>query len=867
MPAKKAGRAKSSPAIAAREAELVQETELMRQETQRERLRNEECELRQRIEEEEGKLLEAHRVRERDIHNTLAEAERQAHYAAKEREMAASVAQKVQELQEAQAMLGLKVQENDLLEKEKASALRRVALLTNELELAQLRHTEAQQSATAADLVHQESQRRWEAEYDALQQAYQELGMRHASMELEHARATSAAEAAAATPADADAEKAATAKTGTAAAAAAAASSSDGETAMLLRVMQTEVERYKATAVQLQEEVTHVRKEEERSNLLVGILNTQLESVREDNKRLHDLAQKRQAELEAAGQLRRDANEARQSALTEMQQTLSAAAVHQRQLELELDVHRKEAEKLTAELSEARRECVALKDELKAASRQATQQAHADHATNTAMQAELANQRKDLELALKAKETAEDDKFNHKILTRAEIDSLKARLQRLQETMERKDREAFETIAVLKADLAKQESSSVQLSHEHGLNLSALQAHVASTESERDSLRAGLDSLQQSSRRREQELYEQLTQVTARHTAASEELERLRADTAQKESDYTHNTICLNAERENLRTKISEMTEAAAQQLLTHATEVEQLRSETEQLESHLTAESRTQKAACTRERERADMAERNVRRLQDTIHAMEEAAHSDGVTHSEAVKALQAESRDLRSELGIARRTIERLECAIGDQAGYRQLTELNDKLTKELQAQQRSAATLGDKAVALQIEAETMGGYKVKKAQEERELMARRLQQTERRYRLLVPLFAQLRVLVETHLASYLHPELYAALEEYDRQTSLQPTHTAKTHHKGGGAAALDGAAADAAVATAAAPSHENYAATLPTAMQPRRPSSPSASRNGFFKGPAIRSSRITTGTDADYPASARLPPIANA
>ncbi|KAG5465856.1 hypothetical protein CUR178_00571 [Leishmania enriettii] len=855
MPAKKTGRAKSSPALVAREAELAQEAELLRQETQKGRLRNEECELRQRIEEEERKLLEAYRVRERDVRNTLAEVERKAYYDAKEREMVASVAQKIQEVQEAQAMLGLKVQENDLLEKEKASALRRVALLTNELELTQLRCTESQQQAAAADQAHQETQRKLESEYDALQQAYQELEMKCATLKCEKAKAISAAEAAAA--AATSAEEDAKAKK-----APAEVLSEDEETVMLLRVMQAETERYKATATQLQEELTHAQKQEEKSNLLAGILNTQLESVREDNKRLHELAQKRQEELKAAGQLRRDAEAARQSALTKMEQTLSAAAVQQRQLELELDVRRAETEKLTSELCEARQECAALKEELKSVSHQAAQQAQTDHATNVAMQAELANLKKDLELALRAKETAEDDKFNHKILTRAEIDSLKTRLQRLQETMERRDRESFETIAVLKADISKQESASAQLLREHELHANDLQAKLTTAETERCSLRSALDSLQESSRKREQELYEQLTQVTARHTTESEELERLRADASQKETEYVHNIICLNAEHENLKTKMSETIEAAAQQQHTHANHVEQLRVEAKQLESRLMGEFRAQEDARAQECERADMAERNVCRLQEHIREMQQAAHLCDLAHKEAVTALQAENRDLRSELSMAKRTIERLECAIGDQAGYRQLTELNDKLTKELQAYKRNVSALEDKTVALRVEAETMGGYKVKKAQDEKELMARRLQQTEQRYRRLVPLFAQLRVLVETHLTSYMHPELYAALEDYDHHTSLMAPDAIKGNSKRAGAP-LDAAAT---TASAAAAVTENRTATIPMMMQPRPPSSSSAAHNKLFKDNAIRSSRIVTGTDADYADLGRLPPIVN-
>lgn len=830
-------------------------TELQRQAAERDFLFDDEASLRKQISEEECAALESHRLEEKDSRHLVEEVLRKAHYEAKEVELAAKLKEKSEALEETQAAMSQLKQASELLESEKTSALRRVALLSNELELAQVSVVESERRVTSAEQEHQVALKALEAEFDALQQRHHELEATYADLEAQVSKASESK----ATHVDRDGSGAEEE--------ASVAPATDAETAALLRVMQTEVERYKATATQLQEEVTRARSEEEKSNLLVGILNTQLESVREDNKRLHGLSEKNQSEVEAAGQLRREAQEARQSALSEMDQALSTAAVQQRQLQLELDVHRKEAEKLSKELSLLREEHGALRAELTQVSQNASQQAQSDLATNMAMQVELANQKKDLQLALRAKEAAEDEKFNHKILTRAELDSLKSRLQRLQETMERKDREAFETIAVLRADVAKQTAKSEQQSKDLDSEVQGLHKQLLSTLTESERLFVELNTLQKRSKEREHELYEQLTSVTAHHAAATEELERLRTSAAQRDAEYTHNFICLTAERENLKTKVNELTEAAAQSRRTHTESLERMRVQMEELKGQLTTEAGTLQAAQAKERARADIAERNARRLQDHVRDLEYQAHRGTESHGEAVKTLQAESRDLRSELSIAKRTIERLECALGDQASYRQLTELNDRLTRELEKAQQAGAALNGKVALLQTEADTMGGYTVRKAQEEKEQLSRRLRQVERRYRLMAPLFAQLRSFAEARQSSALNPELYDALEAFDQESAFVSPQTSRN---GVAERASDSVGMGTATANVAAapPATVNCAATMPAAMQPRPPSVTSLGvkpRVTPRKQHPMQSSIIVTGTSTPTGTQDRLPLIA--
>lgn len=857
-PKKKNSRPKSSSggaaAAAAQEAEAVQQ----RLAADRDLVLRNEASLRCEIDEEERAAMESCRFQEAESRHLVAAAVSNARYEAREKELMTELQKKAEALQASQEALRQQQQANELLENEKASALRRVALLANELELAQVNVMESERRAASADQGHHDALKKLEGEFDALQQKHHELEAQYAALEAQVPKAAEQT-------ADGEVENAAAGETP-------AAPPSDAETAALLRVMQTEVERYKATAAQLQEALTHARSEEEKSNLLVGVLNTQLEAVREDNKREHVLSQKRQAEMEAAVQVRREAQEARQAAVTEMDRALSAAAVQQRQLQLELDVHRTEAEKLSKELTLLRDEHAALREELAQVSRKAAEQAQSDIATNAAMQAELANQKKDLQLALKAKEAAEEEKFNHKILTRAELDSLKTRLQRLQETMERKDRESFETIAVLRADAAKQQALTENQSREHDAEVVDLHSRLLSVLSQSEALHNELETLQKSSQQREHDLYEQLTRVTAYHMTASEELERLRATAAQKDAEYTHNFVCLTAECENLKTKLSEATEAVAQHRRTHASIVEQMRAQTEELKGRLTSEAEAQQSARAKESARADLAERNVRRLQDHVRDLEYNTQVGEQSHDEAVKSLQAESRDLRSELSIAKRTIERLENALGDMSSYRQLTELNDRLKKDLEKSQQTVAALNGRVALLQTEAETMGGYTVRKVQEEKEQLTRQLRQAEHRYKLMAPLFVRLRSFVESRLSPALNPELFSALESYDQdmgliaQRSVPDRSTESELNRAAEKKGEEEEVSARGAAAVAAAAHST--ATIPKLVQPQPPSTPAMSlkpRVTLRKPQSTRSSINVACAGAPAEARVRLPAIA--
>lgn len=846
MPPKKGGKkgskAKSANVIA-KEAELEQEVEQMRFEKQCERLRNEEFMLRQRLEEEEHKLLEDHRVRESEIRNAIAERDRHANYLAREMELTAVLDQRERETQELRAkVLGIQ-QAQTVLEHEREFAVRRSTMLAGELETAQQRLAEAQGKTQASAAAHDETCAALRAEFDELHAETVALHRQREDAVTQVARLLEQTADLTAKLGDNGSDL--TAADGSAQAIMRAAPRSlDAESRVLLRVLQADVEKYKDIATSLQKDVERKNLDQEKSSLLVGILNTQLDSVREENKRLHAKAMRFQREAEAVSESVASEKQRNRDLYEEAEKAASESAVAHRQLQLEIGVHRKQVEELTSRLESLTDSHTKLKAKHTDVSLRSVQREQEDFVANAAMKAELDKHRADLALLAKEKQHAQDEAFNYRILTRAEMDGLKTRLQKFQETMERKDREAFETVGVLRTEASRQETERQREVNGLQMEVDRLAANYDDTREHRNRLATELARKEAKFVATERELYEKLVLMTACHDAKHGETVELRARLQDKEEAYTNNTIFLNAEKENLRARVEELLAEAQKRRGEHMAHIERVTADLRELEARMTTEMGGQDAAYAREKSRAEMAERNVKRLQEQARETESAARSTQLITDDMAKAAKADARELRSELAIAKRTIEQMEVAFGDQTGYNQLKELNERLTKENGAYHAQIAHLNSVVVAMKTEQDVMGGYKLHRASGEVERLSRVVNRLERVQKLAKPVFRELRAMSDR---AGLPSSLRESLDQYDAQA-------ARIKAADGGEP--DTAAADSLHADAAADAIEkqDMTSTLPAML---RPHPPAASRSRVIE--AFFDKKLLT-TSVGNPANTR-------
>lgn len=757
-----------SAAVVAKESELAREAEMLRLQQVQERIRNEELQVRQRIEEEEHKLLEHLRIREQTIANAIAERARQVRFDTMEKELLETVERKDRDIQELRAkVLGQQVAQDDL-ERERESALRRAAMLNNELELVQMKQLECEAQLAAQEKSYQESNAQLMQQYGELQLVLSTLRVAHENLQKQHQEVQNelAKKASAISPlvqkltaeelAEMDVNELPMDQGGV-----------DTETTLLLKVLHGEVGKYKVKALQLQADLDAKQRDDEKSSLLVGILNTQLDSVREDNKRLHMTAQNRQKEVEAVQLFLNEERKKTKDLHEQLDRVSSESSVHQRQLQLEIGVHKAQVEELTNRLADVQHEHQVLEAEHKDMVARSTTREQEDFKTNVAMKTELLKQKEDLAKVLQEKQAMQDESFQYKVLTRAEMDSLKIRLRKFEEEMERKERESYEITTVLRSDVEKLKNEKKLLLDSSNAVENRLSDDLARYVKSLNQAQRELEELKRHSTHVQKDLYEKLTHMTACHDSKHEEVVRLRSELEKKETEYTNNAIFLNAKNENFRSTINTMEKEAEKRRLEHLSHVESIAQELTDLQAHVSKELEEMELGKKTQEDRADQAERHVHRLQEEVRRL--MSQVKELNDAKAAESLRhhREVRELQHELSLAKRTIERLEGTIGDQVGYKQMTELNEKLSEENQSLREQVSSLNSTIAGMKLESDYLKDLRVNRMGEEMNQLRLRKNQLEYLHKLTIPLLTELRSIVQQHGMAR---AMQSALEKYD-------------------------------------------------------------------------------------------------
>lgn len=762
--AKKKGGPKSG-AIAAKEAELAKEAEILRQQQETERLRNEELRLRQRIEEEEQKMLEHLRIRNETISNAIAERARDSNYKAKERELVEAIECKNRDIEELRAKVkGLQLA-YETMERERESAFRRTSMLTNELELAQVNHLELSALMDEKEKRYQENIQKREQLYDELQKSMAALRAEHGLLleknkELKDqlANMPSLSVAKPLNPDGSAVEGEEESKP---------TNPVDAETAVLLKVLHSEVDKYKEKALQLQRDIDAQCRDEEKSSLLVGILNSQLDAVREENKRLYQTAQNRLKEVEATQLLYDEEHKKNKQLYEEMDKLASEAAVQQRQLQLEVEVHKTQVNQLTDSIANLRHHHELLEAEHKDYVQRATEREQQDFKANEMMKSEVMKHKADLSMMLQEKQKLQDESFNFKVLNRTEMDGLKARLRKFEEEAERKDRESYEIVTVLRADVEKYKNDKKLLvdsfNAERGRLLDDAERFIKTL----NGLQREHEELKRHSTQVQKDLYEKLTHITACHDSKHEEVERLRKSNEEKEAEYTNNIVFLNATNENLKSRVETLKQEAEERREEHIRHVQEMKTEFEALQQCVSKELGEMNEAKLAEQERAELAERNVKRLQEQCREQADNLRGEKEDHALEVRVMSKEMKELRHELSLAKKTVQRLEGALGDQASFKQLTELNEKLSEENGHHQAVIAGLNSTIASMKMEGDYLEHLRMQQLGEEKAQLQRQNQALERLHTLTLPLVRELRTLLSNHGMTR---AMESSLERYD-------------------------------------------------------------------------------------------------
>ncbi|RNF27100.1 uncharacterized protein Tco025E_00654 [Trypanosoma conorhini] len=762
MPSKK-----KSTAYDAEKGELLRQAEMRKLAEEQERLRKLEAEARQRLEEEWRRAVDDERQRQMEIYRAITERELRLAFEIREQRLSEALECKDRETRELRAKLnGMQLSVDNLMQ-ERESALRRVAMLGNELELAQMKSVEAE--AVLEERIRETRARLREVEglRDESTDAYRELKVEYERLRRgnEEMQAQFAAMQAAQTT-DLAAVDTQLLQVNP--------QSTDAETALLLKVLHEEVEKHRETARLLQSELERKGRDDEKGSVLISLLNSQLESSRDECKRLHELSTDRRRELEAVQSLLDGEREKTKTLYRDLDKAYAEATVERRQFTLEIGVHTAQVGQLSKTLEQVNAELVGLKEEFDAHRAKAAEREQYDFQVNVSLRGEVEQLKKDLAKMTEEMRIAGDDAYTKKALLRAEIESLKIRLQKMQENAEKNEREAFETIAVLRATterLQEEKAATLRTTEEE---MRKLRDNLMSVSAARDALQTLSEELKAQKEAVEKDLFEKLLRMTANHDRLHEDLQQVTAKFAAREKEYVENAIFLNAEKETLKSKVEELSDKLAQRTQEHAHHVQTITDELTTLKIKTEKQLKAHQSAQQSEAERASNAEAEVQALKQRVAELQLQMQMKRREREEAEHAMKSEIRELRMELNAAKRTIERFECALGD-TSYKSLCEANDRMRRDLEQQREKVAMLNDTIASMKVESTIMGSYKEKMLADKNEQYSRRVQQLETLRQMMSPLFFELRSIVERHgLAGVLRRDL-DAFDDHVRRSRL--------------------------------------------------------------------------------------------
>lgn len=779
MPAKK-----KSIAHDAEKAELLRQAELRKLAEEQERLRKIEAEARQRVEEEWVRVMEDQRQREASISRAITEREMRLAFEKREQELSSALECKDCEVRELRAKLtGIQQSVGDMMQ-ERESALRRAGMIANELELAQMRIVDLESALS-------EKERESHAQLHELRLLLDEAAEEHRGLKVEHQRLLRAHEeqqeqlnamqAEQATGAAADDKRLATVDP----------QSTDAETALLLKVLNEEVEKHREVARLLQAELEQKGRDDEKGSVLITLLNSQLESSRDECKRLHDLSTDRLKQLESLQSLLDAEREKTKGLYRDLDKAHAEMTVERRQLMLEIGVHTAQVNKLTEALEKRSAELTEVKEQFSNHREKAAEREQYDFQVNVNLKGEVEELKKDLNKVTEALRVATDEAYSKKAIMRAEIASLQTRLKKLQENAEKNDRESFETIAVLRASNERLQREKDTLTQTTNESLRQMKDEIKCLCDARDGFKALAEKLQVEKDTIEKELFEKLLRMTANHDRLHEELGRVTMRHEQREKEFVENAIFLNAEKETLKAKVEELKEKLDQRSREHAEHIQSITDELNNLRSKAEKQLAEKQSVYEVESARATSAEENVKTLKDQVTELEMLVAARVRERNEVERALKKEASELRLELSAAKRTIERFECALGD-TSYKSLCEANERMRRDLEYQRERVAVLNDTIASMKVESSIMETYKEKMLTEQNEQYARYIQREEKLRQIMNPLFYELRSIVERNgLAEQLRRDL-DIFDEYvrksyrstaqDKRTVAQASHFAE-------------------------------------------------------------------------------------
>jgi len=759
MAPKKAAKPGEADAAAAEAQRLKEEEDRKKKEAEEEAKLKAEEEQRRRDEEEQRRREEEERRREEELRRSKEEEERR-------------IREKEREIQQIQLLEEKDKEINDLKEKVYAfnrsfasvqndleAETHRSAQLTNELEVCQMKliEVEGSQESKEKQWASQHEKLREEnakltANLDAQRSAFDKLVAENEHLKARLSEDTEALRTEV-TQIKSDKDR------------------DDTENTVLMKLLHTEVEKYKQEAARLQTDLERKERDDVKNTIMLGLLNSQIDSGKEENRRLNDMIDEYRRRVDAL-ETKLDAANGKLSDQTEAYDTLQKETTTQREnLLREIEVHKSKVESLLAQVAKLNEELDTTKVHYQNYQANADRKDKDNFERNVMLKAELEHTKAHLAMVSEERKKESDESFARNTQQTAEIDSLKIRIQKLQENADKREQAAFETTTLLKSEVETLKTKINTMSESQRESDKSNFEKITALKGDLETEKSAHVQTKHIAERKEKEYFEQLTRMTAEHESLNRQVAQLQNLHEKRDKEYVDNTVFLNAEKETLKNKVAQLTEqlnTANQQHQLNATkqsqEISVLKKATDEREATLRAELAAETEKLVQEREQAET-------LQRRVHAVETEMAKKDKDNLDRTSALKAEIQGLRNEVEAGKQTIEKLEGSIAENYNFKILAEQNEMLKADLQSYKNQVANLNNTIATMKIETDILDNYKTKVLQEQNEQYVRRIAQLEKEQRMVAPLVNEM---VNTLQRHGLTTSLQADIDQYRAQVA---------------------------------------------------------------------------------------------
>uniref|UniRef100_A0A7S1I8R8 Uncharacterized protein n=1 Tax=Eutreptiella gymnastica TaxID=73025 RepID=A0A7S1I8R8_9EUGL len=538
------------------------------------------------------------------------------------------------------------------------------------------------------------------------------------------------------------------------------------ESAMLMQLLHTELDKYKAQATQLEADLDRRHREDVKHTIMLGLLNSQIDQHCDENQSLSDVVHQQKNTIDKLEQ-QLQAEQQKRKALEQEQERLEAELKSKTEsfedqiaaLKQLLDETTSLNGRLQADMDLTKTKYLELQEDAAAATKKAFEQ-------KILLQSEVDAHRAQAEKHKAALETYKKEHAAAHAALQAELDTVQGLYARAQEAGEASHAKDFETITSLQTkgeDLAQHNR---RLLEELARKSKQWDVEKVDLAAEAELHKSKLRQEQEIAAARERHHFETTTRLQKEVEVLTDEEAALQQKLQQANEAAVAKEVQHNTEMEALQLRLEQQKASAAEAKQQHEAQVSELEAQWAAHKADFEAQVAEWKEKHRFMVERRQKTKGKKQQFRSNAAALEQRLQEQSEAHGEYTAQMQAVEDKLRTEIAGYRDSIAKLEADIKKNYNFKLLAGQNEFLKSDVEAFRNQNLRLQDTMADMQAEIDRLAEANTTGAYEQNKAVMARVRELERDHRMLQPLMSELIHTIQRH---HLDGTLKSDIETY--------------------------------------------------------------------------------------------------